>query len=105
MATVDSVRTLLDTFEAYGESDFDRLAELYAEDVTWDGSEPGPGDCKNREDVFGMFRVRIRRGGKLTVHQILSIGPRVLLVGDFDGNRIVNDVHGGGRAHRARSGL
>ena len=42
MATVDSARTLLETFEAYEEKDFDRLAELYAEDVTWDGTEPGP---------------------------------------------------------------
>jgi ketosteroid isomerase-like protein len=101
MATVDSVRTLLETFEAYEELDFDRLAELYAEDVTWDGTEPGPRDCKNREDVFGMFRARMRRGGEATFHQILSIGPRVLLVGDMEGDRFVSvfTVEGGRIVH------
>jgi ketosteroid isomerase-like protein len=101
MATVDSVRTLLETFEAYEEKDFDRLAELYAEDVVWDGTEPGPRDCKNREDVFGMFRVRMRRGGEATFHQILSIGPRVLLVGDMEGGRFVSvfTVEGGRIVH------
>jgi hypothetical protein len=34
MATVDSVKVLLATFDAYAEKDFDQLAELYAEDVT-----------------------------------------------------------------------
>jgi ketosteroid isomerase-like protein len=43
MATVESDRTLLETFEPYEEKDFDRLAELYADDVTWDGTEPGTG--------------------------------------------------------------
>ena len=80
---------------------FDRLAELYAEDVTWDGTEPGPWDCKNREDVFGMFRARMRRGGEATFHQILSIGPRVLLVGDMEGDRFVSlfTVEGGRIVH------
>ena len=70
MATVDSVRTLLETFEAYEEKDFGRLAELYAEGVTWEGTDPGPLDCKNREDVFGMFRARMGRGGEATFHQL-----------------------------------
>ena len=40
MGTVESVRTLIATFDAYENENFDRLAELYAEDVTWTGAEP-----------------------------------------------------------------
>jgi ketosteroid isomerase-like protein len=42
MATVEPVRTLLETFEAYEEKDFARLAELYAEDVR--------GTARSRDD-------------------------------------------------------
>jgi hypothetical protein len=59
MATVESIRTLIATFDAYEDEDFYRLAELYAEDVTWTGAEPGQRDCQNREDVFRMFRARM----------------------------------------------
>jgi len=62
MATVESVRTLIATFDAYEDEDFDRLAELYAEDVTWTGAEPGQRDCQTREDVFRMFRARMNSG-------------------------------------------
>ena len=98
MATVDSVKVLLATFDAYAEKDFDQLAELYAEDVTWGGTKPGPWDCMNRDDVFGMFRVRMRRKKDLTFDQILSVGPHVLLVGhDAKGDRFVSvfTVEGG----------
>jgi hypothetical protein len=56
---------------------------------------------KNREDVFGMFRARMSRGGEATFHQILSIGPRVLLVGDMEGERFVSvfTVEGGRIVH------
>jgi len=98
MTTVDSVKVLLETFDAYAEKDFDQLAELYAEDVTWGGTEPGPWDCMNREDVFGMFRVRMRRNTELTFDQILSMGSHVLLAGhDAEGGRFVSvfTVEGG----------
>jgi ketosteroid isomerase-like protein len=81
VATVDSVRTLLATFDAYADRDFDRLADLYAENVTWGGPEPGPWDCMNREDVFGMFRVRIRRNREVVFDRIFGTGSKVLLSG------------------------
>jgi hypothetical protein len=52
----------------------------------------------NRDDVFGMFRVRMRRKKDLTFDQILSVGPHVLLVGhDAEGDRFVSvfTVEGG----------
>src|SRR2546426_1107163 len=57
MATVESVRTLIATFDAYEDEDFDRLAELYAEDVTQTGAEPAQGDCRNREGVARTARL------------------------------------------------
>jgi ketosteroid isomerase-like protein len=98
MSTVDSVKVLLATFDAYAERDFNQLAELYSEDVTWGGTEPGPWDCMNRDDVFGMFRVRMRRNAELAFDQILSIGSRVLLAGhDGEGDRFTSvfTVEGG----------
>jgi ketosteroid isomerase-like protein len=91
MPSVETVRTILAAFDAYASKDFDRLAELYAEDVTWCcRHEPGPWDCHNREDVFGMFRARMRRGAKRTVDQILVIGGRVLIRGHTETDRFVN---------------
>jgi ketosteroid isomerase-like protein len=83
---VESVKTLIATFDAYADNDFDRLADLYAEDVTWSGTKAGPWDCMNREDVLGMFRVGMRRGKDLTFDQMLSIGSRVLLIGHDEEN-------------------
>ena len=81
MATVESVRTLLATFDAYEDEDFERLAELYAEDVTWGGTEPGRLDCKNREDVFRMFRARMSSVAEARFDRLLSVGSHVLLAG------------------------
>jgi hypothetical protein len=45
VSTVDSVRAAIAAFDAYASKDFDRLAELYAEDVTWCcRNGPGPWD-------------------------------------------------------------
>src|SRR2546426_6480741 len=97
MATVDSVRTLIATFDAYEDEDFDRLAELYAEDVTWTGAEPAQRDCRNREDVFRMFRARMSSGGEASFDQILSVGSHVLVAGHMEMDRFVSvfTVEGG----------
>jgi ketosteroid isomerase-like protein len=84
VTTVDPVRTLLATFDAFADQDFDRLTELYAEDVTWSGTEPGPWDCLSREDVFGMFRARMRSNENVVFDQILARGRHVLLAGHVD---------------------
>jgi len=98
MATVESVRTLIATFDAYEDEDFDRLAELYAEDVTWTGAEPGQRDCQNREDVFRMFRARMSSEGQVrSFDRILSVGSHVLLAGHLELDRFVSvfTVEGG----------
>jgi ketosteroid isomerase-like protein len=103
MATVESVRTLIATFDAYEDEDFDRLAELYAEDVTWTGAEPGQRDCQTREDVFRMFRARMNSGGQASFDQILSVGSHVLLAGHLELDRFVSVFTvEGGRVVRVR---
>jgi ketosteroid isomerase-like protein len=97
MGTVESVRTLIATFDAYEDEDFDRLADLYSEDVTWTGAEPGQRDCQNREDVFRMFRPRMSSGGQASFDRILSVGSHVLLAGRLELDRFVSvfTVEGG----------
>jgi ketosteroid isomerase-like protein len=91
VSTVESVKTVLEAFDAYASKDFDRLAELYAEQVTWCcRHEPGPWDCLNRDDVLGMFRARMRRDVKRTADQILVVGHRVLVRGHTDTARFVD---------------
>ena len=91
MPSLESVRTILEAFDAYASKDFDRLAELYAEDVTWCcRHEPGPWDCENREDVFGMFRARLRRSMETSIDEILVVGTRVLIRGHTNTNRLVD---------------
>lgn len=85
------MRTILGAFDAYASKDFDRLAELYAEDVTWCcRDEPGPWDCESREDVFGMFRARMRRGMEASIDEILVFGTKVLVRGHTNEHRFVN---------------
>ena len=97
MATVESIRTLIGTFDAYEDEDFDRLTELYTEDVTWTGAEPGQRDCQNREDVFRMFRARMSAGGEASFDQILGVGSHVLVAGHLEVDRFVSvfTVEGG----------
>jgi ketosteroid isomerase-like protein len=90
MATVESVRTLIATFDAYEDEDFDRLAELYAEDVTWTGAEPEQRDCQNREEVFRMFRARMSSWGQASFDRILSVGSHVLVAGHMEMDRFVS---------------
>ena len=90
MPSVETARTILAAFDAYRSKDFGRLEELFAEDVTWRRhNEPGPWDCENRNDVFGMFRARMRKDVKTSIDQILVAGRRVLVRGHADGVRFV----------------
>jgi ketosteroid isomerase-like protein len=97
MATVESIRTLIATFDAYEDEDGDRITEIYTEDVTWTGAEPGQRDCQNREDVFRMFRARMSSGGEASFDQILSVGSHVLVAGHVEVDRFVSvfTVEGG----------
>ena len=91
MPSRETMRTIAEAFDAYASKDFDRLAEVYAEDVTWCCRyESGPWDCQNREDVFGMLRVRMRRGIETSIDQILVAGTRALVRGHTDAHRFVN---------------
>jgi hypothetical protein len=35
-----TMRLMFDTMDAYGRADFDRLAEIYAEDAQWGNADP-----------------------------------------------------------------
>jgi ketosteroid isomerase-like protein len=53
-----TMRLMFDTMDAYDRADFDRLAEIYAEDAQWLNANPKGPHCHNREDIFAMFRQR-----------------------------------------------
>jgi ketosteroid isomerase-like protein len=55
MDALATLRVMTDSMDAYDRQDFDRLAELSAEDVRW--VEP-TWSCESRDDVFEMFRAR-----------------------------------------------
>jgi hypothetical protein len=44
------------TWRRTSRADFDRLAEIYAEDAQWLNANPNGPHCRNRDDIFTMFR-------------------------------------------------
>jgi ketosteroid isomerase-like protein len=56
-----TMRLMFDTMDAYDRADFDRLAEIYAEDAQWINADPKGPHCRNRDDIFTALRVHAGR--------------------------------------------
>jgi len=54
-----TMRLMFDTMDAYDRGDFDRLGEIYSEDADWTNVDPKGPHCRNRDDIFMMFRERM----------------------------------------------
>jgi limonene-1,2-epoxide hydrolase len=96
-----TMRLMFDTMDAYDRADFDRLAEIYAEDAQWLNANPNGPHCHNREDIFAMFRQRMASGIRVGFDELRSTPTEVVLtaraadfgrvvsVFSFQGRRIV----------------
>jgi ketosteroid isomerase-like protein len=78
MDALAALRVMTDSMDAYDRRDFDRLAELYAEDVRWLGTEPR-WDCEKRDDVFSLFRSRMESGIHVEFDEIRATPSHVIL--------------------------
>jgi hypothetical protein len=95
------MRLMFDTMDAYDRADFDRLAEIYAEDAQWLNADPKGPHCRSRDDIFTMFRQRMDAGIRIGFEELRSTPTQVLLtaraadfgavvsVFSFQGRRIV----------------
>jgi hypothetical protein len=70
------MRLMFDTMDAYDHADFDRLAEIYAEDAQWRNADPNGPHCLNRDDIFAMFRHRMDAGIRVGFDELRSTPPR-----------------------------
>ena len=96
-----TMRLMFDTMDAYDRSDFDRLEEIYAEDAQWINADPEGPHCRNRSDIFTMFRQRMDSGIRIAFDEMRSTPTQVALtarvngfdpvvsVFSFEGRRIV----------------
>jgi hypothetical protein len=96
-----TMRLMFDTMDAYDRADFDRLAEIYAEDAQWLNANPDGPHCHSRDDVFNMFRARMASGTRIGFDELRSTPSQVLVtaraadfgavvsVFSFQGRRIV----------------
>jgi hypothetical protein len=96
-----TMRLMFDTMDAYDRADFDRLAEIYAEDAQWLNADPAGPHCRNRDDIFAMFRQRRDAGIRIEFDELRSTPSQVLVtaraadfgavvsVFSFQGRRIV----------------
>jgi ketosteroid isomerase-like protein len=96
-----TMRLMFDTMDAYDRADFDRLAEIYAEDAQWRNADPGGPHCHNRDDIFTMFRQRMDSRVRVGFDELRSTPTHVLVtaraadfgavvsVFSFQGRRIV----------------
>jgi hypothetical protein len=80
-----TMRLMFDTMDAYDRGDFDRLAEIYAEDAQWINADPKGPHCRNRDDIFTMFRQRRNAGIRLAFDEMRSAPTRVVLTARVDG--------------------
>jgi ketosteroid isomerase-like protein len=81
-----TMRLMFDTMDAYDRGDFDRLAEIYAEDASWLNADPAGPHCRNRDDIFDMFRARMNSGVRITFDELRSTPTQVVVTaraGDF----------------------
>jgi ketosteroid isomerase-like protein len=92
MDALATLRVMTDSMDAYDRRDFERLSELYAEDVRWMGTEPGRWDCLNREDVFELFRARMRSGVHVDFDEIRATPTHVILTPRIGGSDPVVSV-------------
>jgi ketosteroid isomerase-like protein len=74
-----TMRLMFDTMDAYDRGDFDRLAETYAEDASWTNADPEGPHCRNRDDIFAMFRARIGSGTRITFDELRSTPTQVVI--------------------------
>jgi len=96
-----TMRLMFDTMDAYDRGDFDRLGEIYSEDADWTNVDPKGPHCRNRDDIFMMFRERMGSGVRITFDEMRSTPAHVVLtarvagfdpvvsVFTFEGRRIV----------------
>src|SRR4029453_75862 len=81
-----AMRLMFDTMDAYDRGDFDRLAEIYAEDASWLNADPAGPHCRDRDDIFDMFRARMTSGIRITFDELRSTPTQVVVTaraGDF----------------------
>jgi hypothetical protein len=81
-----TMRLMFDTMAAYDRADFDRLAEIYAEDVQWRNADPNGPHCRNRDDIFTMFRQRMASGIRIGFDEMRSTPTEVLLTARVNGS-------------------
>ena len=74
-----TMRLMFDTMDAYDRADFDRLAEIYAEDAQWRNADPNGPHCRNRDDIFNMFRARMASGTRIGFDELRSTPTKVLV--------------------------
>ena len=67
-----TMRLMFDTMDAYDRADFDRLAEIYAEDAQWRNADPKGPHCHSRDDIFSMFRQRRDAGIRISFDEMRS---------------------------------
>jgi SnoaL-like domain len=80
-----TMRLMFDTMDAYDRADFDRLGEIYAEDAQWRNADPEGPHCRNRDDIFEMFRQRMDLGIRVGFDELRSTPTHVILTARVDG--------------------
>jgi limonene-1,2-epoxide hydrolase len=87
-----TMRLMFDTMDAYDRADFDRLAEIYAEDAQWRNADPNGPHCRNRDDIFAMFRQRMDAGIRIGFDELRSTPTHVMLTARVNGSAPVVTV-------------
>jgi hypothetical protein len=100
-----TMRLMFDTMDAYDRADFDRLAEIYAEDTQCRNANPNGPDCHNRDDMFAMFRQRMDAGTRVAFDELRSTPTEVVLTARARLRRCRQRVQLPGAPHRDRHGL
>jgi hypothetical protein len=80
-----TMRLMFDTMDAYDRADFDRLAEIYAEDAQWLNADRNGPHCRNRDDIFAMFHQNRDARMRIAFDEMRSTPTQVLLTARVNG--------------------
>ena len=67
-------------FAAWERGDFDALVRFFDRSATWGAIEPGPWDCKRRDDILHILRQRHEEGFPGGRRKLVDGGPGAVIL-------------------------
>jgi ketosteroid isomerase-like protein len=75
----DSVELVLKGYRAFLAGELERVAEMLAPDVQWNGIDAGPWDPGDRSEVMSVLAERLADGFRIELERAIGVGDQVVV--------------------------